>query len=74
MSGTCKLCGFWGKPRGMANTDGPLRSCACQKMHYGYNIRNAEVKSDECRIEDDECWGMLTGPDFGCIHFTKDNT
>jgi hypothetical protein len=43
------------------------RVCSCQKMVYGYGYTD-EPKNDEVEIEDDEGWGMIPGPEFGCIH------
>jgi hypothetical protein len=36
-------------------------------MIYGYNIA-IRRDDDGVAIENDEGWGMLPGPDFGCIH------
>jgi hypothetical protein len=35
-------------------------------MVYGY--LNEGVDSDGLAIEDDEGWGMMPEPNFGCIH------
>ncbi len=40
--------------------------CDCPKMVYGYGY--GEVDQDGLAVEDDEGWGMVPGPDFGCIH------
>ena len=41
--------------------------CSCPKMIYGYGNDFGEDK-DALRVEDDEGWGMIPGPKFGCIH------
>lgn len=59
-SKTCKNC-YWYERPGNGTHD-----CSCPKMLYGYSGRAAH---DGVAIEADEGWGMLPGPDFGCIHF-----
>jgi hypothetical protein len=71
---TCKECIFWnpdeadyerraGAPR-RAGYNCPR--CLCPKFDYGYS--DNPVEHDGVIIEDDEGWGIVTGPDFGCIH------
>ena len=43
------------------------RMCSCPKMLYGYR-HPIDFPDDHLLIEDDEGWGMIPGPDFGCIH------
>ena len=46
--------------------------CICPKMLYGYSAKYDEgvvLEPDEVQIENDEGWGMVPGPEFGCIHF-----
>jgi hypothetical protein len=55
---TCSTCVF-----------GPTltrEGCICPKMRYGYDPENAD--SDGVTIFQDKGWGMIPGPDFGCIH------
>lgn len=40
--------------------------CDCPKMIYGYKTK--VVADDEVAVENDENWGMIPGPNFGCIH------
>jgi hypothetical protein len=42
-------------------------------MIYGYGVKydGQKVDPDGLRIEDDEGWGMIPGPEFGCIHFEE---
>jgi hypothetical protein len=42
------------------------RECNCPKMVYGYG--KTELHSDALAVENDEGWGMVPGPNFGCIH------
>jgi hypothetical protein len=42
------------------------KACSCPKMLYGYGT--SRKSNDEVEIEDDEGWGMIPGPKFGCIH------
>jgi hypothetical protein len=42
------------------------KTCRCPKMIYGYGKLVGEP--DSVRIEDDEGWGLVPGPKFGCIH------
>ena len=66
----CKDCKHWGNNQGYNDDkDNRLKSCSCPAMHYGYHVDTEEVKDNHVHIEDDEGWGMTTGPDFGCIHF-----
>jgi hypothetical protein len=38
-------------------------------MLYGYAFTPDECQPpDVVRIEDDEGWGMIPGPEFGCVH------
>jgi len=40
--------------------------CQCPKMIYGYyGVKSAK---DGMLVEDDEGWGFVPGPEFGCIH------
>lgn len=59
--GRCKTCIWYGEM-------GKCRwhACQCPKMIYGYG--RAESDPDGLSVEDDEGWGMVPGPEFGCIH------
>lgn len=57
--GRCKTCQHY-KP-----TD--TVACKCPKMLYGYGAKTLD-EPDQVRIENDEGWGMIPGPEFGCIH------
>jgi hypothetical protein len=44
--------------------------CGCPKMLYGYDNKQI-ADSDGLSIENDEGWGMIPGPEFGCVHFEE---
>ncbi len=58
----CKDCRRW-HPRSTMRCG----ECSSPKMLYGYDV--VFPGPDEVLIENDEGWGMLTGPEFGCVHF-----
>lgn len=60
----CKTCRWYN------NDEEAWRMCNCPKMIYGYG-RKKDLHSDDLAVEDDEGWGMVPGPDFGCVHHTR---
>ena len=66
---TCKTCKHWGtRTRGGYSADSKrLKSCSAPLIEYGYGTEYSEVADNGALVEDDEGWGMLTGPDFGCV-------
>jgi len=63
----CKTC-HWFKG---SMKDDLEYSCDCPKMHYTYCSSAwaaKNLRTDDVLIENDEGWGMVPGPDFGCIH------
>jgi hypothetical protein len=58
----CKTCDWYN----IANRT-HHHQCSCPKMVYGY-YRDKQVDQDGITVEDDEGWGMMPEPDFGCIH------
>lgn len=64
----CKTCN-WYQNDALPDT---MKTCKCPKMLYGYGARSAGA--DGVNIEDDEGWGMVPGPDFGCIHHASKET
>lgn len=71
MTVTCATCQFWGTAR-ERELQNRLRSCAAPAMHYGYHMAWDDIRDAAVLIEDDEGWGMLTGPAFGCVHWQAD--
>lgn len=61
--GKCKDCRHY-----QPECYGP--DCECPKMIYGYGNSHT-LQSDEVAIETDEGWGIIIGPEFGCIHFEE---
>ncbi len=68
--GRCFTCKHWGKNRSYGEDEyRRLKTCDCPKFEYGYHSDHDDIPNDGAAIEDDEGWGMVTGPDFGCIHW-----
>ena len=68
---TCKTCKYWTTIKGSScsrKEADRLHFCNAPKIKYGYGIEECDISDDGVLIEEDEGWGMLTGPDFGCIH------
>ncbi len=68
--GYCEDCKFWQR----GSYGGTQRLGACtnkEKLKRGYHINVEEILDDEAIIENDEGWAIMTGPKFGCVHFTK---
>jgi len=64
MTQTCKDCQHWSP----AQYHEPFGYCSSDKWQGGYHVHEKDLASDMCHHEDDEGWGVTTGPDFGCIH------
>ncbi len=41
----------------------------CSRFHYGYTELVRNLSSNEILVEDDEGWGAIIGPEFGCVLF-----
>lgn len=62
---TCDTCKWWGtspEPR----FEPHLRGCSSDKNMAGYHVEH--VPDDGMLVENDEGWGFVTGPKFGCVH------
>lgn len=68
MEAKCKNCKHWNK-----SSERPLKECSSPKLFMGYAIPDGDIPDDGILCEDDEGWGMVTGPNFGCVHFTADD-
>jgi hypothetical protein len=66
MSGRCKDCRFYQYPHWDKKSSN-FGSCA--RWHVGYHVEPEDVKANEAWVENDEGWGMMLGPDFGCVLF-----
>ena len=74
----CKTCRFY-EPCNYGTW------CKCEKFIFGYGYLDdsehhghhgdrsswREHADDEVAVEDDEGWGFVPGPEFGCIHWEK---
>lgn len=60
--GRCNTCQYYQLKTGFNNM-----TCKHPKMVYGYGLETTD-EPDQVLIEDDEGWGMIPGPEFGCIH------
>jgi len=68
---TCKNCQHWTQPKTTAGDYiRPLgwRECWAPSISQGYS-QCRDMPSSGAMVECDEGWGMMTGPDFGCVHF-----
>lgn len=50
-----------------------LKICGNPKHIYGYGVRE-DVPNDGIQVEYDEGWGMVSGPDFGCVNHEQEKT
>ena len=39
----------------------------CERWRYGYRERVEDCPTNELIVENDEGWGAIMGPDFGCV-------
>jgi hypothetical protein len=63
---TCKTCKHWGTK--VDDSGQRLKSCSAPAIHYGYGSKtDAEVPDNGVKVENDEGWGIITAPDFGCV-------
>ena len=59
----CKNC-KWYEP---GPTEPEFQICKSPKVYYGYG---RGTQGHNLKVEDDEGWGMIPSPYFGCIHFS----
>ena len=62
---TCKTCIHW------RCATPPLGSCNSPKLLKGYSYKDEDCPLDGARVEDDEFWAILTGPNFGCVNWER---
>lgn len=69
--GTCKTCRHWRQEASGHASEavfhGRLKRCDAPQICYGYGLQDDDVSDNGAVVEDDEGWGMLTGPEFGCV-------
>lgn len=64
----CKTCKHWGSRNTAFHDEGTrLKSCNAAAIKYGYLHDMDDVPDNGAAVEEDEGWGMQTGPDFGCV-------
>jgi len=59
---TCKYFSIWQKEYNIVG------ACSSPKFLIGYHHFSKETKKDEVLVENDEGWGFIPGPKFGCVH------
>ena len=68
MSETCGTCAHF-VPEAKSPPFG-----SCVRWHQGYGVQLEDVACNEVLVENDEGWGMIMGPDFGCVlHAARPN-
>jgi hypothetical protein len=69
MNKTCDTCCFF-EPSFNEN----YGDCICPKLkRRNYVNDTVIIKDDELMTENDEGWGFVVGPKFGCIHWINRN-
>lgn len=66
---TCKHFSLSGGPAWAGAGD-----CDSPKIRRGYNVKITEILPDGALVEDDEGWGLVVAPDFGCVHHEPADT
>ena len=64
----CKDCKWWVVAKDGHGDDTKYHTCDSPKAQTGY-VPWDTVEDDGVLIEDDEGWGWIVGPEFGCVHF-----
>jgi hypothetical protein len=69
--GKCKDCKWWGKFANGSESEGYKKCCNHEKIYYDENYFIDIPKKDCLRYSDMDCYNaeLVTGQDFGCIHF-----
>jgi len=80
MTNTCEKCKWWNKGADFRKQDsGPKNDnygyCESKKFTSGYYSDQEDnmddvIGLDGVLLESDEGWCMVTGKDFGCIHWS----
>ena len=66
----CGDCKHFEKEEGVSRfRDTQVGFGHCGRWHEGYLVEISDVASNEAWVEDDEGWGNVVGPDFGCVLF-----
>jgi len=69
--GTCETCTYCEQePNAKTAIVGDPWTCTHKMVNHC--TRPAMPAQDGITVEYDEGWGLLVGPDFGCVHYEKD--
>ena len=47
--------------------DEPFGFGSCERWNQGYGLKVNDMAENEVLVENDEGWGMVVGPKFGCV-------
>jgi hypothetical protein len=65
----CRKCTYWGNNNGRVDTGNYTKTCNSEKFIYIYPNETKSIDNDCVVIEINSTRGLLTGPDFGCVHW-----
>lgn len=68
----CRHCKWWSYAD--VWREDPKRKtkpCRHPSVKRGYHYRDQDIPDDGVNVEDDEGWGLVTGPLFGCVHWEE---
>ena len=68
---TCSTCKHWKPAHNTWDSASKFRTCVQPAFIYGYAAVPKDVPDNGALIENDEGWGIITNPLFGCINWTK---
>ena len=70
--GLCKDCKFFSRDGWAIKDSAKERGFGqCTRWRFGYGHEIETCLIDELIIEDDEGWGAIIGPEFGCVLFKE---
>ena len=72
MTKTCKSCNWWDDTVRVLDEES---NCRCPKLRYVDYPDSPTEDKDKLVVSDSERYHayILTGPDFGCIHYKEKN-
>lgn len=65
----CKDCAHFSPDKDSARGFGQ-----CRRWHASYSVTEPDMAINEVNVEIDEGWGMIMGPEFGCVLFEAATT
>jgi hypothetical protein len=64
----CGECKFYGPPEYRNETGHTVWEGCCSRWRYGYPARDKGLLApNDIVAENDEGWGAIMGPEFGCV-------